>query len=132
MKLSIYDRYRPFLMINQKMRPKKGGFIGKDWESGDNVIIAESIIIADSISTRQRAEAFIIIDILKKKIIKSQTNLNEDETIDVVHYYVGKYSNELSQAITKWAAKFEVEHELATEITRLIGKKGKSLDHLFD
>jgi hypothetical protein len=96
-----YNRYRPFLVVSMTGVPQRGAKTSeKGWSEKANAWnVLESPVIVDRVSNKMMTEASVIIDILNTKVVKNRYGNDEE----VVKYYLGKYSAEISESIRIWS-----------------------------
>lgn len=101
MALSKYHRDRPFLIINRKATPEKGQKTeSKNWSKDAKWTVEEHVSIVDRVTTKHLTESTIIIDILKRDLIKNRFTDAEDS--DVLHHYLKEYKAHITDGLSIW------------------------------
>ncbi len=101
MALSKYHRDRPFLIINRSASPSDGEKTEtKDWGKSAKWKVEELVSIVDRITNKHMVEATIIVDILKRELIKSR--FVEEDPKKVLSHYLKTYKDHISEGISIW------------------------------
>ena len=101
-----YLRHRPFLVITQTGRAARHVKTEKPgWaKDGANWDVTERPIVVDRVSDKMLTEASIIIDLLNTSLVKNRFE-SSGQPEKVLEYYLGKYSNEVTQGMQMWTSQ---------------------------
>ena len=100
MVFSKYDKGRPFLVITQHITPAQGENTSlSDWGKTGKKNLQEMVSIEDSIKPRHLTGATVIIDILKRRVVKSRYS-EDNET--VLKHYLTQYKEQIAEGINIW------------------------------
>lgn len=101
MALSKYHRDRPFLIITRHASPSDGEKTeSKDWLKESRWKVEEMVSIVDRVTNKHLSEATIIVDILKRSLVKNR--FTEEEPSEVLSHYLKTYKNHISEGISIW------------------------------
>jgi hypothetical protein len=101
MGFSQYNKGRPFLVVTRISSPAEGEKTSKkDWGKDGKWEHSEMITIEDSIKNKHMCEATVIVDILKRKLVKSRFADAEDK--EVVDYYLNTYKQHVAEGVAIW------------------------------
>jgi len=104
MAFSKYNRGRPFLVITRISSPSKDQKTEtKKWKETAKWKIDEEILIVDRVQQKHLTQATVIIDILKRKLIKSRYSTLDDE--NVIKHYLSTYKEQIADGIEIWMKK---------------------------
>lgn len=127
MAFSKYNRDRPFLIVHRSRHPSEGQRTEqKNWAKVAKWKTDEHVSIVDSIKTKHLYEAFVIIDILKRSIVKVRDSSTDQKT--VVSEYLSKYKDYIADGIDVWTKNkiannkdfaAELSNDLQEEIDKL-------------
>lgn len=100
MAFSKYNKDRPFLVITQHTTPAQGENTSlKDWGKTGKKNLQEMVSIVDSIKDSHIVQATVIIDILKRKVVKSRY---PDADEEVLKHYLTQYKSQVAEGIQLW------------------------------
>ena len=101
-----YLRHRPFLVITQTGRAARHVKTEKPgWaKDGANWDVTERPVVVDRVSDKMMTEASIIIDLLNTSLVKNRFQ-SSGQPEKVLEYYLGKYSNEVTQGMQIWTSQ---------------------------
>lgn len=101
MAFSKYNKDRPFLIITRHAKPSAGERTEtKDWLETGKWQVEENVIIVDRVTDKHLQSATVIIDILKRSIVKNR--FTENEQSEVINHYLKEYSNHVVDGIGIW------------------------------
>jgi hypothetical protein len=113
-----YLRHRPFLVVTQKGNAAKHVNTAKaGWaKDGANWDVTERPVIVDRVSDKMLTEASIIIDLLNSTLVKNRFQSSGQDT-KVLEYYLGKYSQEVTEGIKIWTSQMLGKQKAAEIMT---------------
>lgn len=102
MAFSKYNRGRPFLVINRHATPSDGEHTSvKNWGKIGKWKVEEEIIIVDRVTDKHIIQATVIIDILKREVVKNRYESKTDNNT-VIKHYLSTYKDEVADGIEAW------------------------------
>lgn len=113
-----YLRHRPFLVVTQKGNAAKHVNTAKaGWAvEGANWDVTERPVIVDRVSDKMLTEASIIIDLLNSTLVKNRFQSSGQDN-KVLEYYLGKYSQEVTEGIKIWTSQMLGKQKAAEIMT---------------
>ena len=131
MALSKYNRDRPFLVITRHSMPSANEKTEtKNWLKEGKWRVDEMVMIVDRVTNKHMSEATVIIDILKRQLIKNR--FAEDTPDDVIKHYLTNYKEHITDGIHSWMKrKTKTDEEAQVLIHNLEDEIGNmDLKHL--
>ena len=111
MALSQYNKGRPFLIITQHLTPMKGENTSlKGWGKTGKKNLQEIVTISETIKNSHMVQATVIIDIVKRKVVKSRYPDTHEE---VISHYLEQYKKHVAEGIQVWMAGRSYDEESA-------------------
>lgn len=102
MGFSRYDKDRPFLLVTRLATPPKGSRTEKkEWYKETGWEVQEQISIVDKVEDKHITTCTIILDILRRRLVKNRfaSEAGDDE---VIKHYLQVYKNEIAEGIQLW------------------------------
>lgn len=102
MAFSRYDKDRPFLLVTRLATPPEGARTeNKEWYKESGWQVQEQISIVDKVEDKHLTSCTIILDILKRRLVKNRFQ-NEATTDEVIKHYLQVYKKEIAEGIQLW------------------------------
>lgn len=102
MAFSKYDKDRPFLLVTRLATPPKGARTeNKEWYKESGWQVQEQISIVDKVEAKHLTSCTIILDILKRRLVKNRFQ-DEATTDEIIKHYLKVYKNEIAEGIQLW------------------------------
>ena len=128
MAFSKYNKGRPFLVITQHLTPVKGENTSlKDWGKTGKKNLQEMVSIVDSVQTKHLTSATVIIDILKRQVVKSRYPDSDEE---VMKHYLSQYKSQVAEGIQIWMSGQYTDEEGAKKFMSSITEEIDALEDL--
>ena len=119
MGFSKYNKDRPFLVITQHLVPSAGENTSiKNWGKTGHKDRQEMVSIVDSITNKHLTTAAVIIDILRRKIVKSRYPEADEE---VLKHFLTKYKSQIAEGIDIWMKGQYDDKESAEQFVEKLG-----------
>jgi hypothetical protein len=102
--MADYLRNRPFFCVEITHRAAPGvNTSQKGWQNQKGALASfDKVSIVDRVSTSLNLRAAVIIDIINSAVVRNTTGM--DDTV-LRAQYMGKYSEDIKEALTIWAVK---------------------------
>jgi len=120
MVFSKYNKDRPFLLITRRATPPIGARTeNKGWSAESGWHVEEEISIVDKVEDKHIANCTVILDILRRRLVKNQFAQEAPED-EVIKHYLKVYKSEITEGIRLWTAGHTEEVEESAEEQKLI------------
>lgn len=101
MALSKYNKDRPFLIIEHRSIPSDGVRTEeKGWGDEETWQVNELVSIVDRVTNKHLTEATLVIDILKRNLIKNR--FVEGDPNEILKHYLSTYKGHITEGVSIW------------------------------
>lgn len=118
MAFSKYLRERPFLVVKHHMIPAAGQQTNqKNFRENGKWNINESIVVVDRVTNKHLLESSVIVDILKRELVKNRF-VEKDSDKEVIAHYMKQYNDEIADGIRVWMGKRTSDKKEAEKLVK--------------
>ncbi len=102
MAFSKYDKDRPFLLVTRYATPPEGSKTEKkEWYKEAGWQVQEQVSIVDKVENKHLSTCTIILDILRRRLVKNRFASEADDD-EVIKHYLQVYKHEIAEGIQLW------------------------------